>query len=319
MIRYGFVAALVLAAPAMAQLADRPVLSLTAENDLWGSTPTDRYYTNGLHAAVRHGSQSRPFWHGALAWLPLLPREGQDSHETGLMQLMFTPSTTSQPVPRFGDRPYAGILAGTFSLARTTPDGRQRDQLSLLLGVIGPASLAADTQIEWHRIINSPRPMGWATQLGTEPAVNLAWRRSWRMGVPMASVTPHVGAAIGNVYDYAAGGLTVQLGAGQDVRSAALEPFGGGIATLPKENKLVLGINLGVEGRAVARNLFLDGNSFTNGRGVQKKTLVGDAFVGASVRWQGVRVSVRHVWRSREFAGQPDIQRFGAITVDMRL
>lgn len=315
------VLAMTILAPAVAKtaVADRPVLSLAAENDLWGAAPTDRYYTNGLRAALRHGSQSRPFWHGALAWVPLLPRDGQDSHDTGLMQLMFTPSTTSRLVPSPGDRPYAGLLAGSIGLARTAPDGRRHDQLSLVLGVIGPASLAGDTQIGWHRIINSPRPQGWATQLGTEPAINLAWRRSWRFALPMASITPHVGAAIGNVYDHAAGGLTLQLGAANASPAAGLEPLAGSVAALPKDRKLKLSLHLGVEGRAVARNLFLDGNSFTAGRGVQKKTLVGDAFVGGAVSWQGLRVSVRHVWRSREFAGQPDIQRFGAITLDVRL
>lgn len=313
---------LTVAGAARAEMAapDRPVFSAGIENDAYGQPSTDRFFTHGTRFALRHGSSDTPFWHDALAWVPLLPADAKLSHETGLMQLIFTPSVINGLEVAPGDRPYAGLLAGTMAVTATAPDGRRQDQISLTLGIIGPASLAGPTQKLVHRVRDLQKPLGWATQLGTEPAVNLAWRRSWRFAAPMASFSPHVGAAIGNLYDYAAVGATVQLGAGLDEqRGAALEPFSGGIAALPKTNRLLVNINFGVEGRAVARNLFLDGNSFTNGRGVDKQTLVGDAFAGVSMRWQGLRLSLRHVWRSKEYHGQPGIQRFAAITLDVRL
>jgi lipid A 3-O-deacylase len=299
---------------------DRPVLSIGFENDQFGTTATDRYYTHGTRVALRHGSAVRPFWRPALAWVPLLPKDARVSHESGLIQLISTPGTIRGREVRPGDRPYAGLLAGTMVITGTAPDGRRSDQISLTVGVIGPASLAAEAQTIVHRVQDAVEPRGWRFQLGTEPAINLAWRRSWRFAAPGAAITPHVGAAVGNVYDYAAAGVTLQLGAGlADQSVAALEPFVAGVGALPAGRRPVINLLAGVEGRAVARNLFLDGNTFTAGRGVDKNLLVGDAIAGVSLRWRGVRLSARHVWRSKEFALQRGIQRFGGVTLDVRL
>lgn len=299
---------------------DRPVLSIGFENDELGTAPTDRYYTHGTRLALRHGSDVRPFWHGALAWVPLLPRSGRMTHESGLIQLISTPRRINGREVPSGDRPYAGLLAGTMAITGAAPDGRRTDQISLTVGVIGPASLAEEAQTIAHRVAEVGEPRGWRFQLGTEPIINLAWRRSWRFAAPGMAVAPHVGAAVGNLYDHAAAGLTLQLGAGPaDQPAAMLEPFVGGIGAVPSGRWPVINLLAGVEGRLVARNLFLDGNSFTAGRGVDKEPLVGDAIAGVALRWRGVRLSLRHVWRSREFALQRGIQRFGGVTLDVRL
>jgi lipid A 3-O-deacylase len=316
----GLIVALLISAAAQATAAERPVLSLGFENDQFGQPATDRYYTQGARLALRHGSGDRPFWHGALAWVPLLADGSSISHESGLVQLISTPSTILANEVRRGDRPYAGLLAATIAITGTAPSGRRSDQISLTLGIIGPGSLADPAQTLTHRLIGAREPLGWRTQLGTEPAINLAWRRSWRFAGPGMALVPHIGAALGNVHDHAAAGATLHLGARPaDHAAAALDPFVPGIAALQAGDRPRLGLLVGVEGRAVARNLFLDGNSFTAGRGVRKHALVGDVMAGGALSWGGVRLSLRHVWRSREFAGQRGIQRFGALTLDIGL
>ncbi len=308
------------AGSAAAAPEDRPVLSAGIENDLFGVTGTDRYYTHGTRFAFRHGTDSAPFWRGALDWAPLLPRGARMSYETGLLQLIFTPSSIRGREVRPGDRPYAGMLAGTIAIDGTALDGRRSDQISLTVGLIGPASLAEQAQKLVHRVQQGIEPRGWQTQLGTEPAVNLGWRRRWAYAAPGMAVSPHIGAALGNVHTHAAAGVTLAIGAGlANQRPAELEPFSPGLAALPASPRPVLNLLAGVEGRVVARNLFLAGNSFTDGRGVDTKPLVGDAFAGASLRWRGLRLSFRHVWRSKEFVGQRGIQRFGGFTLDLRV
>ncbi len=51
---------------------------------------------------------------------------------------------------------------------------------------------------------------------------------------------------------------------------------------------------------------------------MDKKTLVGDLAVGAAVVLRGVRVAFTHVFRTREFDGQPRADRYGALSVSAR-
>jgi len=72
-----------------------------------------------------------------------------------------------------------------------------------------------------------------------------------------------------------------------------------------------------VDGRAVARNVFLDGNTWRESRSVDKETLVGDLQWGAAVTWKGVRASYTHVRRTREFETQGPSSDFGAFAVSV--
>jgi lipid A 3-O-deacylase len=72
-----------------------------------------------------------------------------------------------------------------------------------------------------------------------------------------------------------------------------------------------------VDGRAVARNIFLDGNTWRDSRSVKKEPLVGDLLWGLEMTWQGVRVSYTHVRRTREFTTQGPSSDFGAFAVSV--
>ncbi len=73
----------------------------------------------------------------------------------------------------------------------------------------------------------------------------------------------------------------------------------------------------GVDGRGVARNVFLDGNTFKNSRSVDKEPLVGDLQWSVALVWREVRVSYTHVVRTREFRTQPKHDEFGALTISI--
>ena len=74
----------------------------------------------------------------------------------------------------------------------------------------------------------------------------------------------------------------------------------------------------GVDGRAVARNLFLDGNTFESSRSVQKMNLVGDLTFGAAVTFDSFRLAFTRVIRSREYKTQPQQDQFGAVDLTFR-
>jgi hypothetical protein len=129
---------------ASAAAADRlSTLSVIFENDLFYHA--DRDYTNGVEVS----------WSPAGKAAEILPPYIQTVFSDvldlstsrasfSLGQMMFTPEHTVPAIPLVGERPYAGFLYG--ALALTENKDVYQDQLRVQLGMIGPASLAADSQ-----------------------------------------------------------------------------------------------------------------------------------------------------------------------------
>jgi hypothetical protein len=69
----------------------------------------------------------------------------------------------------------------------------------------------------------------------------------------------------------------------------------------------------GLEGRAVGRNIFLDGNTFRDSPSVDKKYFVGDANIGVALTYGRTQLTYTLNWRSEEFQGQDKPDIFGAI------
>jgi hypothetical protein len=84
---------------------------------------------------------------------------------------------------------------------------------------------------------------------------------------------------------------------------------------------IVIGSLIGAQGRAVAHNIFLDGNTFRQSPSVRKRVFVGDLETGFSVFWSSaVRLDFAAVRRTKEFFGQQadDLIGAGALTVSWR-
>jgi hypothetical protein len=167
-------------------------------------------------------------------------------------------------------------------------------------------------QDSWHHLINKFRSRGWDNQLHDEPTLNLTWQRTQRpllvnLGQGWAvDALPHYGGTLGNVFTYANAGAQVRLGRNlpADFGASLIRP--GSIVSAPgaKDDPQVtgeLGYNVfaGVDGRAVARNIFLDGNTWRDSHSVTRKPFVADVFCGASVIWRRWTFTYTHVYRSR--------------------
>jgi lipid A 3-O-deacylase len=76
----------------------------------------------------------------------------------------------------------------------------------------------------------------------------------------------------------------------------------------------------GVQGRAVGRNIFLDGSTFTSSPSVAKRVFVGDLSAGASLFWLDfAKLDFVVTWRSEEFIGQGQTSRFGGFNMSFKL
>src|SRR5262249_28619237 len=146
----------------------------------------------------------------------------------------------------------------------------RQDTLQVDIGLIGPAAGGEWVQNNFHRLINDTPAMGWANQLHNEPTLGLIFERRWRTnhGVVLEDpklefdVVPRLGVAVGNVSDYiSAGG---QLRIGKDLQNDFGPPRPR--PALPgSEGFIGHGFGwyffVGLGGEAVARNIFLDGNT----------------------------------------------------------
>ena len=306
-------------------------INVQFENDLFGNG-ADRHYTHGSRISFLTDEQPTNFEEKikstVLAPIPdfLIPKSRRISFILG--QNIFTPEDITKSELIDEDRPYAGWLylgAGFVSEG----GGERRpflENLEINLGVVGPASLAEHTQTQWHRLIGSKLPRGWDNQLENEPGLVIFYERKWPMRPPeqwttWMDLTPHAGFALGNVYTFFATGLTLRVGNDlpNDYGPPRIRPGLSGSGFFKPTSRFTWYIFAGVEGRAVGRNIFLDGNTFADSHSVDKKTLVGDLQVGIVMTlFRNFRVGFTNIFRTKEFDGQPEPDDFGSFSLSYR-
>jgi len=318
-----FVANLGVVASASGKEASKTgIFTFVLENDLFYNT--DSNYTNGVSLIWVPPNERTPRWALRIAHLlPWFPADSEMGHGYAVGQNMFTPKDITATDPPLDDRPYAGWLYGTVALTAET--GRQLDQLALTIGVVGPASYAEETQKFIHEITGSPEPNGWDTQLNNELGVFVSYQRSWREFATTTlanlelDVSPNFGGALGNVYTYLNTGFTLRYGKRLplDYGPPRIQPSIQGSAFFVPAESFAWYVFAGIEGRLVGRNIFLDGNTFSDSRSVDKEPLVGDLQWGLVLTRGGARLTYTHVVRTSEFKGQDGSHQFGAFSVSI--
>lgn len=302
---------------------DHGVYSFVLENDYFAGT--DDGYTNGFRASWLSPETDIPWWMEEAAYhLPFFASEGHKRYSFAFGQAMFAPDDLRQKTLNRKDRPYAGFLYGTAGVLTDT--GYRLDNLQLTLGIVGPSSLAAQTQDAVHRVIDSIDPQGWDNQLRDEPAFILSYERKWRSIYQLSpfgfavDITPHMGASVGNVHTYASTGATLRIGYDLpgDYGPPLIRPNLPGSDFFVPTKHVGWYLFAGFEGRAVARNIFLDGNTFRDSHSVDKKILVGGIQAGVAITYKNTRVAYTHILRTKEFYGQDKADEFGAVTLSYR-
>jgi hypothetical protein len=309
--------------PCAPAVADEGILTVQFENDIVADA--DGQFTHGTRLAWMSPEGQVPEWARRIA--DAIPRLAEVSTKRivySLGQSIFTPDdiTIEEPVPE--DRPYAGWLYAGIGLVSVGE--RALDNLEINVGVVGPASFAEQTQTAFHRWFGFDRPEGWRHQLENEPGLELVFERKWRawqkfgVGGLGGDVVPHVGVALGNVLTQGAAGLTLRIGDDlpNDYGPPRIRPSLPGSDYFDPEDRFGWYFFVGAEGRAVGRNIFLDGNTFRDSPRVDKRNLVADFQAGIAVIFGRVRLAYTHVLRTREFETQDDPGQFGAFSVSTR-
>lgn len=320
----------------------RNIFSFQVENDFFNIVgKSDRDYTNGLRIGwLSPALPSLPDLLANITNFPTLFGERPATSVTrrvgiSVGQNLYTPQNTDTSQPIFNDRPYAAWLYSSVALQQTykrtnekgVEEPIRQDTIQLELGLVGPAAGGAFVQNDFHRLINDAPANGWANQLHNEPTLGLTFERRWRVGRGTVfdspkleyDMVPTFGFAAGNVSDYIDVGGVVRLGKdlGNDFgppRSRPALPGSEGFQGDGFRWYLFAGLN----GQAVARNMFLDGNLDGNSMHVTHRPLVAEGTLGIAFLFNGVRVSFTQVLRTPEFFEQDRFDQYASINVSFR-
>jgi lipid A 3-O-deacylase len=302
------------------------------ENDLF--TGTDSNYTNGVKYSLISEDLSPHAHEGKLPrkvleyvhQLPFIGKSGPEyTHkvEFSLGQNMFTPQDISRSDLITNDRPYAGWTYISTSYHRKYSSAETldfMDTVELQLGIVGPESFAEQTQKFVHKMRELQRPHGWDNQLKSEPGLAVVFERKWLFHPGDARrlnyrIITHAGGAVGNVYTYLNSGAELRVGWNipRDFGVSLIRPAGS--TRLSTHTEFSMFGFAGVNGRLTFRDIFLDGNTFTDSHSIDKKIPVADLSAGLAINYKNILLTWTQVLRTKEFKGQQDAHSFGAMAL----
>lgn len=321
----------------------RNIFTFQVENDVFNRLgKSDNDYTSGVRFGwLSPALPDLPEGFARLVTFPTFFGEGPVSSVTrrvgiSVGQNLYTPADTETSAPIYNDRPYVGWLYASFALQQTykrvdpktnKEEPVRLDTLALDLGLIGPAAGGELVQNKFHRLIGVATANGWANQLHNEPTIGLTFERRWRTGRGVVfedpkleyDFVPRLGVALGNAATYASVGGTARIG--KDLRND-FGPTRARPALPGSESFIGDGFGwyffFGVGGEAVARNIFLDGNTDGNSLRVGHRPFVGEAQAGLAILFRGVRISYTQILRTPEFFERDRWDQFGSINVAFR-
>lgn len=302
------------------------------ENDTQrlGGPNSDQGYTSGIRFSYVYAEDKSPEWvPSLLGWSDFFLSEEYKKATTNygisLAQQIYTPDNTDATELIKNDRPYAGWLYLGFTATMKTPT--RSHSLEIDLGVVGPEAMGENVQNGFHRVIDVPPARGWDHQLATEPTLQLSYFQKVRTletmvdGSRTFDLIPYAGASLGNVLIAYHMGAMVRLGVNlpDDFGPSRLSSADGdSILNIHIGNKeyswRAYGF-AGIRGNAVARNIFLDGNTFRDSHRVHKKNFTAETEVGYAVQISHWNYSWRFVTISPEFEEKNEFNSYASISL----
>jgi hypothetical protein len=293
-----------MAAPIGAAISQSPrTLTVRADNDAFDFwmlpwNRPDEEYTSGVHITLDGGDAPRWARKRLSGLAPCIV--GVRACRTASMEIgqdIYTPSVDRSTLRApAGSRPNGGWLY-LSQTARSLAENHASD-VTFALGTTGPPSLAHFTQRLAHQAAPAyNRPTDWTNEIGFEPGVIAKLERRQRLVLSDegfgADVIPRASVNLGNVLTNAEAGFQLRIGRNLP------HPW------LPVAEHTSLSLVLGGFAQAVARNIFLDGNSFRDGPRVGHEPFIGGGEIGIELRYKRFTAGYRAVSESRAWSGGP--------------
>ena len=317
--------------------------------------PGDRFYTNGLRLEwiKRTGNSSGvapseyPWWSR-----PVADRLCKNSNCTVTPRLafgqnFFTPELIDVAEPQPLDRPWKGWLYSSFSTSISRSPISQHN-FEIQFGVTGPAAGAEFVQREWHALdfVKATTPLGWDNQADNELGVNFFYdyqKIQSRKKLPrnfLFDVIPYARASMGTISTTLGGGIHLRVGKNisgfpyRNIRPTKFDvaKFSVQLENLEEPTEFVAPeisiadesdweyyVFVGLEGRGVFYNNFIEGSLFENDPGVDPERFVWEFHSGARVRYKTCVITYVITRRGPEFKRPPasnsSIHNFSSLSI----
>ncbi len=261
--------------------------SLYFENDIFSSYlglgQSDKWYTNGIKLVYAYNDEDHTAVIGSMkGTLDNLPNSlfgNCARHGVVFGQLMFTPKNIATSAAQPNDRYYGGWLY--FGGVTQNKDVDRTRTAELDVGLVGPNSLAEQTQKAIHSAFGYTHPAGWNYQIRNELGVQFSYNDIIRFkSSPHTDASYYFGGSVGTVFDNVKGGVMFRLGTNLDsVPISNIEnPLIG--AKLEERGGYLL---LRGELQGVIHNTFIDGSLFNSlpfQSNVKSRPIVGQLTLG---------------------------------------
>jgi lipid A 3-O-deacylase len=231
--------------------------------------------------------------------------DAQEYYAVTLSQDIYTPEDLESEEVVEDDRPYAGWLYLTFTIAKRVD--RVLNISIADIGVVGPASQADHVQINFHKHIDSTDPKGWDNQLRNEIGINLKHMhaRGARIEKDFIDVdlVGYAGGSIGNVDTSVLGGVVIRAGYNvpDDMMLGYYEKDDINI-----KDSVSFYLMASAQSSYHIQDIFLDGNTFRDSHSVDKHNWVNQFSLGLTARYKNFSLTYQVSKTSEQFRLQDD-------------
>jgi len=292
------------------------------ENDMYFNTDYD--YTAGIRLSwLYHVKNPRkniydvsPFNFG-----------GSDTYRNfALVHQIFTPKNKSSKALQTKDRPYAGWTYFESGIHRSSASNLH--SLNLRVGIVGKYSGAEFFQNALHKLIDAQHVNGWDNQLHNELGINFKYTHKRRFFFTKQnkldlSFIPFTEIELGNVSTEMTAGFAVRVGYNipKDFGVSSIDV--GGEDGIPSHKGHLFShkqawsysFNLNMATSLVARDIFLDGNTFKNSHKVNKEQMIAYGGIGFSLQYKRFVFDFIQTYNTRKFNSEDKGHDTGSIVL----
>lgn len=295
----------------MSPIFSQRSISIISENDLFFGG-TDGHYTSG-HGIQYTDTQQTPKW--TRFYLDSgTYRSFYASHT------LYTPRIIGSSKRYPLDRPWAGhVYGGVRSITQANTHTLTKE---ISLGAIGPIAQGESVQTFFHDVTGTLLPEGWNYQLTNELTGSLFWQNESHTALnPFTYIHHRNSWSIGTPFTYLGTGITVEFRSSPTLQHDSpvrihTARMGNGLFSIPR-HEFFWTTFVSLDGRFMAVNTFLDGNTFQDSPSVEKYNLVGDLSYGITLGQNDIRFTWEIIHRSKEFTTQDKPNTFSSLSADI--
>ena len=240
---------------------------------------------------------------------------------------LYTPKDLKKSTIINEDRAYAGYIY--FQGAIHQVKGNSLLSLTTQIGLVGPSSGMESVQKFIHDLIGSPYPQGWDNQIKDEFLFQLNFsQKNYYDLKPIydysASLIPSYGVELGNASTKFYTSALFRWGKNipKDFGAYPINNTETSKIPLSSLNKDIKKwryyINFSLQANAIARNIFLDGNSLQESHSVDKYPFTVDVGYGFSFAYKEFSIDYLRRHSSKEYTTQEGLYSYGSLLFSYR-